>query len=128
MEGHSRDDRPAVKCFTCPRERRGDESGWYFVDVPDRARAYGPARIFVCPRHYRYFAERERGRWIELVETPVAAEVPAPVAALVPAEVSMPAEPLVLVATPALVAAPALVPAETTVVALAAADALTSDS
>ena len=69
-------DRPTVKCFTCPRERRGDEAGWYFVDVPDRARAYGPARIFVCPRHYRHFAERERGRWNEIVAVPVAVAVP----------------------------------------------------
>jgi len=81
-----RDDRPAVKCFTCPRERRGDETGWYFVDVPDPARAYGPPRIFVCPRHYRHFAERERGRWTEfdapaLVEAPVPAPAPVLVAA-----------------------------------------------
>ncbi len=69
-----RGDRPAVQCFTCPRERRADEPGWYYVDVPGRARAYGPSRIFVCPRHYRHFAERERGRWSELdapVEAPV---------------------------------------------------------
>ncbi len=65
-----RDDRPAVKCFTCPRERRGDEAGWYLVDVPDRARAYGPARIYVCPRHYGQFAPRERGRWTEIVDVP----------------------------------------------------------
>jgi hypothetical protein len=71
MEACRRDDRQIVKCFTCPRERQGDESGWYFVDVPDRARAYGPARIFVCPRHYRHFAERERGRWIEIIDAPV---------------------------------------------------------
>ncbi|HEV2439060.1 MAG TPA: hypothetical protein VGX97_03265 [bacterium] len=38
--------------------------------MPDRARAYGPARTFVCPRHYGHFAERERGRWTELVEVP----------------------------------------------------------
>jgi len=74
---HRPNDRPTVKCFTCPRERRGDERGWYFVDVPDRARAYGPARIFVCPRHYGHFAERERGRWIEIVEVPTF--VPTPV-------------------------------------------------
>lgn len=66
VEGPNRTDRPPVKCFTCPRERRGEEPGWYFVDVPERARAYGPARIFVCPRHYRHFAERERGRWTEI--------------------------------------------------------------
>ncbi|HEV2282549.1 MAG TPA: hypothetical protein VGX75_09195 [bacterium] len=54
-----------VKCFTCPRERRGDEAGWHFVDLPARARASGPPRIFVCPRHYGHFAERERGRWTE---------------------------------------------------------------
>jgi hypothetical protein len=72
-----RDDRPAVKCFTCPRERRGDEGGWYFVDPPDRARAYGPARIFVCPRHYGHFAERERGRWTEVAVAPALVPTPA---------------------------------------------------
>jgi hypothetical protein len=106
-----RRDRSTVKCFTCPRERRGDEVGWHFVDVP-HTRAYGPPRIFVCPRHYGHFAERERGRWTELdapilaaapvlvagaaqqvaradvsrtldaADVPVAAPVPAPVAAL----------------------------------------------
>lgn len=69
-----REDRPAVQCFTCPRERRADEPGWHYVDVPSRARACGPSRIFVCPRHYRHFAERERGRWTE-VDAPVAAPV-----------------------------------------------------
>ena len=66
VEGHNGADRSPVKCFTCPRERRGEEPGWYFVDVPERARRYSPARIFVCPRHYRNFAERERGRWTEI--------------------------------------------------------------
>ncbi|HKX17694.1 MAG TPA: hypothetical protein VJT33_06755 [bacterium] len=69
-----REDRLAVQCFTCPRERRADEPGWHYVDVPSRARAYGPSRIYVCPRHYRHFAERERGRWIDL-DAPVAAPV-----------------------------------------------------
>jgi hypothetical protein len=68
-EGH-RDGRSTVKCLTCPRERRDGEPGWHFVDVPDRAKGYGPARIFVCPRHYGQFAERERGRWMELVDAP----------------------------------------------------------
>lgn len=72
-EGHRRDDRPTVKCFTCPRERRGNEPGWHFVDVPDRARARGPSRIFVCPRHYGQFAAHERGRWSDLVDVPVLA-------------------------------------------------------
>jgi hypothetical protein len=78
-----RPDRSTVKCFTCPRERRGDEAGWHFVELP-RTRAYGPPRIFVCPRHYGHFAERERGRWTELdaPDVPVAAPVGAPVAAL----------------------------------------------
>jgi hypothetical protein len=61
-----------VKCFTCPRERRGGEPGWHFVDVPDRAKAHGPARIYVCPRHYDQFAERERGRWA-LLDAPALA-------------------------------------------------------
>ena len=65
-----------VKCFTCPRERRGDEPGWYLVDVPDRARAYGPARIYVCPRHYGHFAQQERGRWTEIVDVPVLVPTP----------------------------------------------------
>jgi hypothetical protein len=68
-----RDDRPTVKCFTCPRVRRDGEPGWHFVDVPDRTKAYGPARIFVCPRHYGHFAERERGRWMEVIDAPVLA-------------------------------------------------------
>jgi hypothetical protein len=55
-----------VKCFTCPRERRGEEPGWHFVDIRQGAHAYGPPRIFVCPRHYRDFAERERDRWTRL--------------------------------------------------------------
>ena len=69
-----REDRPAVQCFTCPRERRADEPGWHYVDVPSRARAYGPSRVFVCPRHYRHFAERERGRWTDL-DAPVVAPI-----------------------------------------------------
>lgn len=73
-----RRDRSTVKCFTCPRERRGDEAGWHFVDVP-HARAYGPPRIFVCPRHYGHFAERERGRWTEL-DAPIPAAAPVLVA------------------------------------------------
>jgi len=72
-EAHVRDDRSAVKCFTCPRERLDAEPGWHFVDVPDRARASGPARMFVCPRHYGQFAERERGRWSELADAPALA-------------------------------------------------------
>ena len=63
-----RDGRPMVKCFTCPRERRCGESGWHYVDVPDRAKAFSPARIFVCPRHYGQFASRERRRWSELID------------------------------------------------------------
>lgn len=69
-----REDRPAVQCFTCPRERRADEPGWHYVDVPSRARAFGLSRIFVCPRHYRHFAERERGRWTDL-DAPVVVPV-----------------------------------------------------
>lgn len=69
-----RSDRSTVKCFTCPRERRGDEAGWHFVELP-RTRAYGPPRIFVCPRHYGHFAERERGRWTEL-DAPALAPAP----------------------------------------------------
>jgi hypothetical protein len=64
------DGRPPVKCFTCPRERGGGEAGWHYVDVPDRAKAFSPARVFVCPRHYGQFASRERGRWRELVDAP----------------------------------------------------------
>ena len=79
-----REERTAVQCFTCPRERRADEPGWHYVEVPERARSYGPSRMFVCPRHYRHFAEQERGRWTELdappVETPPI-EVPVLVAA-----------------------------------------------
>jgi hypothetical protein len=104
-----------VKCFTCPRERRGDEPGWYLVDVPDRARAYGPARIYVCPRHYGHFAPQERGRWIEIVDVPVripAALAPAPAAGW-----------LEMNATPADAAAGALVIIDTLAV-----DTVVSDS
>jgi hypothetical protein len=73
LADRQREDRPTVKCFTCPREHRDGERGWYFVDVPDRAKAYVPARLFVCPRHYGQFAERERGRWTELVDAPALA-------------------------------------------------------
>lgn len=59
--------RESVKCFTCPRERRGGESGWYFVELEGQARA-GPARVFVCPRHYGCFAASERGRWTSLID------------------------------------------------------------
>jgi hypothetical protein len=67
------DGRPMVKCFTCPRERSGREPGWHYVDVPDRAKAFGPPRIFVCPRHYGQFASRERGRWSALIDAPALA-------------------------------------------------------
>jgi hypothetical protein len=76
-----RGDRSTVKCFTCPRERRGDEAGWHFVDVA-RSRGYGPPRFFVCPRHYGHFAERERGRWTAL-DAPILADAPVLVAAAV---------------------------------------------
>ena len=66
-DGH-RDRPPMVKCFTCPRERSGGEPGWHYVDVPDRAKAFSPPRIFVCPRHYRQFASRERRRWSQLID------------------------------------------------------------
>lgn len=127
-----RDDRPAAQCFTCPRERRGNEAGWHYVDLPDRARGYRPSRIFVCPRHYRQFAAVERGRWTEL-DAPVFVES----AALeVPAVASPVPEPPILVAAatapawpdanPALEADAA--PPDSAIAALGLIDTLASDS
>ena len=76
MDGQGRGYEALVKCFTCPRERRADEPGWYFVDVPVRTPASSALRVFVCPRHYGHFAAPERARWSPLG----AAETAAPAA------------------------------------------------
>jgi hypothetical protein len=65
-----------VKCLTCPRERRADEPGWHYLDVPDRMHASGPLRVYVCPRHYGHFAGFERARWSILVDPQPAAAPP----------------------------------------------------
>jgi hypothetical protein len=63
-----------VTCFTCPRERRVDEPGWHYLDVPDRTHASGPLRVYVCPRHYGHFAGSERARWNLVADPRPAAE------------------------------------------------------
>ncbi len=120
-----RDDRPAVRCFTCPRERRGHELGWYYVDLPDRARGYGPSRIFVCPRHYRHFAERERGRWTEL-DAPVFVESPVIEAPVLDAPILVAAAPAWPDTNPALEADAAA--SDPAIAALGLIDTLASDS
>lgn len=59
-----------VRCFKCPKERRGSEPGWYFTDVQDRRGGLGWLRVFVCPRDYAQFADPERPRWTPVVEMP----------------------------------------------------------
>ena len=123
---HRRDDRPPVKCFTCPRERRGAEPGWYLVDVPDRARAYGPARIYVCPRHYGHFAQQERGRWTEILDVPALVPIPLVPIPLVPTPLAPTPAPgwLEMNRTPADATAGALAVIDT----LAVVDTLASES
>ncbi len=55
-----------ARCFKCPRERRGDDPGWYFMDVPDRRGGPGRFRVYVCPRDFVQFALPERVRWTPL--------------------------------------------------------------
>jgi hypothetical protein len=65
-----------IRCFKCPKERRGDDPGWYFMDLHDRHTGIARLRVYVCPRDYLLFAESERVRWtpiLDLVEDDVAA-------------------------------------------------------
>jgi hypothetical protein len=60
-----------VRCFKCPKERRGSDPGWYFTDVQDRrGGGLGWLRVYVCPRDYASFAESERPRWTSVFEMP----------------------------------------------------------
>lgn len=52
-----------IRCFKCPKERRGDDPGWYFMDLHDRRTGIARLRVYVCPRDYLPFAGSERTRW-----------------------------------------------------------------
>ncbi len=67
-----------VQCFKCPKERRGTDPGWYFIDLPDRSGSGEWFRVFVCPRDYRQFAAAEQARWMPLGEEPADAPVLGP--------------------------------------------------
>ena len=60
-----------IRCFKCPKERRGSDPGWYFTDVQDRrGGGLGWVRVYVCPRDYAQFAEPERPRWTPVFKMP----------------------------------------------------------
>jgi len=52
-----------ARCFKCPKERRGDDAGWHFMDIHDRRGGPCRFRVYVCPRDYLLFAVSERIRW-----------------------------------------------------------------
>ncbi|MHB8733288.1 MAG: hypothetical protein ACYDAB_16075 [bacterium] len=58
--------RSVARCFRCPQERRGEQAGWHFFNVPGRSRLRVQMRIYVCPLHYAQFAGGERVRWAPL--------------------------------------------------------------
>ena len=58
------------RCFRCPRQRRPDETGWYFMDIQDRRNRAIRYRAYVCPRDYFQFAALERVRWTPIRSAP----------------------------------------------------------
>ncbi len=60
------------RCFRCPRQRREDETGWYFLDIQERRRGrIRRLRAYVCPRDYFQFAASERVRWTPILSARV---------------------------------------------------------
>ena len=52
-----------ARCFKCPKVRRQNDAGWYFVELQESWKVAGPSRMYVCPDDYLKFAAAERRRW-----------------------------------------------------------------
>ncbi len=67
-----------TRCFKCPKERRGNDPDWHFMDIQDRRGRLVRFRIYVCPRDYVQFAATERIRWMAVSAEVQAAPSAAP--------------------------------------------------